>query len=112
MYIIISCLLLVCERSDVDVVDFVGRRSNKGKAVVCLNLSAIMSVYLCGFYSFKPSVEICLVLNFVADMILYCLIFFLIPQHPKKNLTKAVDKREPNEGFLGFSAAAETTDQH
>ena len=75
-------------------------------------LSAIMFVYLFMWVLlFKPSVEICLVLTFVADMILYCLIFFLIPQHPKNNLTKAADKREPNEGFLGFSAAAETTDQ-
>lgn len=60
---------------------------------------------------FKPSVEICLVLTFVADIILYCLIFFVLPQHPKKNLVKAADKREPKESFLCFSVAAETTDQ-
>lgn len=79
--------------------------------MVWLNLSAIMFVYLFMWVLlFKPSVEICLVLTFVADMILYCLIF-LLPQHPKKNLAKAADKREPNEGFLCFSAAAETTDQ-
>ncbi|KAM9472680.1 synaptogyrin-1-like isoform 2-T2 [Salvelinus alpinus] len=37
--------------------------------------------------------------------------FSIFTWHPKKNLAKAADKREPKECFLCFSVAAETTDQ-